>query len=123
MTREAVPVLLTVMICAALAELTLRLPKVSEVVLRLATAAGGEEPLPVRFTTCGLSPALSVIVMAAVFAPTVVGEKETKSVQLFPGERLAAQGFVKLNCEASGPVFVTEEIVNVAEPDEVKRII
>lgn len=123
MTREAVPVLLTVMTCAALAELTLRLPKVSEVVLRLATGVGGEAPVPVRFADCGLSPALSVSVMAAVFAPIVVGEKVTERVQLLPSDKLPGQGLVRLNCETSLPVFAIEEIVRVAEPDEVTKIV
>jgi hypothetical protein len=79
--RVAVPVLERVTVWGALVVPRLSLPNVR---LLRETEATGAVPVPLRLTDCGLSGALSVIVMAAVRAPTAAGEKVTLKLQLAP---------------------------------------
>jgi hypothetical protein len=77
---------------------------------------GAATPRPVRFTNCGLPPALSKKATVPVVAPTAVGEKLTATAQLDPGATASEQldSIVKLELtvmpkkfRASLPVFVT----------------
>src|SRR2546427_11379364 len=77
----AVPVLLSVTLCAALVVFTSWLANVRLVGERLTK---GAVPVPVRLTMCGLPAALSVMVIAPVRVPVAVGGKVTLMVQLAP---------------------------------------
>src|SRR5206468_1770221 len=80
-SRGAVPLFVTVRVCAALVVLTVCEPKV-----RLAgdTDRAGATPAPVSATLCGLPAAFEAIDTEAVFAPVVVGLNVTETVQLPP---------------------------------------
>jgi hypothetical protein len=84
MLNEAVPVLVRVTGCAALDVFTVWLPKLRVVGDRLATGAGAAVPVPVKFTTCGLPGALSVMVIVPGWLPVAVGKNVTLIVQLPP---------------------------------------
>jgi hypothetical protein len=79
--RAALPVLLSVTLCAALVEPKARLLKVR---LLTDTLARGAEPVPVRVTAWGLLAALSRRVKEPVRVPDAVGAKVTLKVQLPP---------------------------------------
>jgi len=87
----AAPVLLSVMLCAALVELTSWFPNVRLVGDRLTTAPS---PVPLRPTLCGLPAASSVIVIAPVRLPTAVGVNVTLIVQFPLAATDAPQVFV-----------------------------
>jgi len=70
------------------------------------------DPLPPRFTTCGLLAALSVMVNDPVLLPATVGVKVTLMVQLAPAARLEPQ---VLSC-AKLPVATILEMVSAAVP-------
>lgn len=74
-----VPVLVTVTVCAVLVVPTVCAANVKLVVDRLTT---GIVPVPERAMACGLLLALSVMVVAPVRGPVVVGVKVTLIVQL-----------------------------------------
>ena len=80
------PLLLSVMVCAALAIFTvwllnIRLEGTSEMV--------GNWPVPVKLTVCGLLGALSVMVRLAVCVPPAEGVKVTLTVQFAPAAKLS----------------------------------
>jgi hypothetical protein len=94
MLKVTVPVLVRVIVCAALAVNTgwpARLgmveggPKVKEAAERLAS---GRPPVPVRLTVCVPLGALSVKVKVAVQDPTAAGVNVTLIVQLAPAARV-----------------------------------
>ncbi len=92
MVSAALPLLVSVTLCAGLVVPTAWLPKLRLVDDRL--TAGAElvlVPLPDRPTDCGLPLALSVIVTAAVSVPVAVGVKVTLMVQLAPAARVAVE--------------------------------
>jgi hypothetical protein len=77
MVRLAVPLLVTVSVCAALVAATTRLPK-SRLAAEGVKAAA--MPVPVRFTVWGLPAALSVNTTEAVRVPVALGVKVTLNV-------------------------------------------
>ena len=71
------------------------------------TLAMGATPVPVRLMLCGLSPALSLSVTAAVRAPVAPGVKVTEIVQLAPAASVPVAllaGIQVLVC-AKSPLF------------------
>ncbi len=91
MVSVAVPLLVSVTVCAALVVPTCWLLKV-RVLLDNVTA--GAIPVPLRLTLCGLPAALSVIDSVPVRVPVAVGVKVTLMVQLAPAATEAPQVFV-----------------------------
>ena len=69
-------------------------------------------PNPVSARLCGLFPALSVMEIAPVSVPIVVGLNVTVNVQLAPAATLFPQLFVWLN----GPVNETFEMLRIPRP-------
>ena len=84
MLSVALPVLVSVTVCAALVVPTCWLAKVRLALDRETAGAATLLPLPVRLTVCGLPAALSVIVTLAVLVPVAVGVNVTLIVQLAP---------------------------------------
>ena len=74
MFSVALPVLVRVTDCDALLVPTFWLPN-ERLVAERATAGARATPVPLRAMLCGESLALSVMVMAAVIAPPVIGVK------------------------------------------------
>jgi hypothetical protein len=83
MVSAALPVLVSVTICAALVEFSCWLANVKFDDDRLTVGAGIAVPVPLSVIACGLPVALSVIVTAAARAPVAVGMNVTLMVQ-FP---------------------------------------
>ena len=88
----AVPVLVSVTVCAALVVPTVWLANVRLVEDKLTT--GIATAVPVSETACGLEAALSVSVIAPVSVPAAVGLKVTEIVQLAFTARLVPQVLV-----------------------------
>ena len=111
----AVPVLVMVTYCDAL-----DVPTVTEPNDRLAavkvTGPAGATPVPVSEIDCGELLALSVMVIAAVFAPAAVGAKCPCMVQLAPTARVVPQLLAKTNCDAPVPVNAMLLMVKAAVP-------
>ena len=82
MASAALPVLVSVTICAALVVFTCWLANVKFDDDRLAVGAGIAVPVPLSVIVCGLPEALSVMVTAAARAPVAVGVNVTLMVQL-----------------------------------------
>src|SRR5712692_2717892 len=82
MLSAALPVLVSVTVCAALVVLIVWLANVRLAGDRLTAGAAVEVPVPVRPTECGLPLALSVMVTAAVRVPVAVVVNVTEIVQL-----------------------------------------
>ena len=91
MFSVALPVLVSVTVCAALVLPTGTLPKLRLVGDRDTT---GAVPTPVSDTVCGLPAALSVIVRVPLIVPDEAGENVTETVQLDPAVRLEPQVLV-----------------------------
>src|SRR4051794_40216491 len=85
--KLAVPVFVTVIVCAADVVLVFWFPKVSDVPL---SDSAGAVPVPLTLTMLGDPPALCAIETVAVFAPVVVGVNVTLIVQVAVGA-MAAQ--------------------------------
>jgi guanyl-specific ribonuclease Sa len=83
MDKAAVPVFLSVMVCAAAVEPTLVAAKVRVVGERL--TAGTPTPVPVRMRVCGVLGALSLKLSVAVKVPAAVGLKVKVVRQDAPG--------------------------------------
>ena len=81
MVRAALPLLVSVTVCAELVVLTWWFPKLKLVGLRLTTGADAVVPEPLNATDCGLPDALSVIVKLALRLPSAVGVKVTSMKQ------------------------------------------
>lgn len=64
----------------------------------------GNDPVPLRFTTCGLVRAESVNVSTPVADPSAVGMKVTLTVHVLPAATLVTQVFAAI---ANGPLAVT----------------
>ena len=99
----AVPVLVMVTYCDALVVPTLTAPN-ETIVGDSVTGPVGATPVPLSVIDCGELLALSVMVIAAVMAPAVVGPKCPWMVQLAPIARVFPQEFAKTNCDALVPV-------------------
>lgn len=107
------PVLVMTMGLAALTVLTVCELKFSEVGARLASPW---IPVPERLTACGVSAALSLRVMLAVFAPVLVGANLACTKQTAFTAKVVPQEFTKAKSEVLAPVSVMELIVKVAVP-------
>jgi hypothetical protein len=83
MLSAALPVLVSVTICAALVVFTCWFANVKFDDDRLAVGAGTAVPVPLSVIVCGLPVALSVMVIAADRVPVAVGVNITLIVQ-FP---------------------------------------
>jgi len=90
----ALPLLVKVTCCAALAVFSFWLPKLSVVVERVTAE---DTPVPASETCCGESLALSVKVMPAEAAPAAVGLNTTLMVQEAPGASTAGLGMQLLH--------------------------
>ena len=77
----------------------------------------GPTPVPVNATLWGELPALSVIVIAAVSGPAVVGAKCPWIEQLVPAARLVPQLLPNTNEEALAPVTEMLEMDSVTVPE------
>ena len=102
----AVPVLVKVTFFVPL-ETPRSVPGKVRVVAERLTA--GAIPVPLRFTTCGLLPASSLIVKAPLRLPVAVGLKVTVSVQLPPAGTVEPQVFA---CKKS-PLALTLKMLSV----------
>ena len=101
----AVPLLVSVIVWAALVDPNGWLAKVSETGAR--AAVGVPAPIPDRLKDCGLPGASLDIVNVAVRDPVVEGVNVTLMVQLALGARLEPQ---VLTCAKSPPVFPAKAI-------------
>jgi len=90
--RGAVPVFVSVTVCAALVVFSAWLPKV-RVVGASITAGAGFAPVPVSAMFCGLVLSLSVSCNVAVSLPTTVGLNVTLTVQVL----VAPKGMLPLH--------------------------
>ena len=108
--RGAVPVFVTVTICAELGTPTAILPKLSDVEERPST---GFVPIPVSETLCGLPVPLLVSVNVPVRAPAAVGVKITEIVHVALTAMLAAQ---PVFVSAKSPLIAIFEISSAAVP-------
>jgi hypothetical protein len=90
MASAALPVLVSVTICAALVVFTCWLANVKFDDDRLTVGAGTAVPVPLSVIECGLPVALSVMDTVAVRVPSAVGVNVTLIVQfpLFPATEL-----------------------------------
>ena len=98
MFSKAVPVLVSVTVCAALGVLSCWLANVRVVADKLTAGAAAVVPLPVRLTVWGLPVALSVKVMVPGWLPVAVGVKVTVMVQLAPAATEVPQVLVWAYC-------------------------
>jgi hypothetical protein len=117
MVRCAVPLLVTVSVCAALGTPTSSLPK-----SRLA-AEGVKAvtmPVPLSATVRGLPAALSVIFIDAMRLPVAEGVKVTLAVQLAPGATELPHVLARTKSAALEPVTIMLVIFKVALPLLVK---
>ena len=116
----AAPELVRVTSWAALVVPTSWLPNVR---LPGLSVTPGAVPVPLSAAVCGLPPALSEMLRAAVLEPAAVGVKVTEMVQLAPAARvlgLVGQVFVWPKSAALVPVSPIELIVSGAVPELVK---
>jgi hypothetical protein len=97
----AVPELVMVTVCELLVEPTFTEPNARLVADRV---TDGSPPVPLKAMVCGELMASSVMVMAAVSAPVVVGAKCPWMVQFAPPAKLVPQLFPKTNEDALAPV-------------------
>ena len=81
MVRDALPLLVSVTVCAELVVLTWWFPKLKLVGFRLTAGADEDVPEPLNATDCGLPDALSAIDKLALRLPSAVGVKVTLMVQ------------------------------------------
>ena len=83
MVSAALPVLVSMAVCAALVVLVTEV-KVSEDGVRETSGAGAVVPVPMRETVCGEPVALSAKTTLDVRLPVVVGVKVTTTLQFAP---------------------------------------
>jgi hypothetical protein len=98
--NAALPVLVSVTVCAALVVPMVWLAKVSEVGEKLTAGAGTAAPVPVSVAVCGLPAVLSTMLNVPVRVPAAVGLKVTLIVQLAP----AATEVPQVSLSAKSPV-------------------
>lgn len=114
----AVPLLVRVIVCAALVVPTFWLPKLALAGLSV-TPGADVTPVPERGTLCGLPPALSLMLTVAVRAPFADGVKVTLIVQLAVAARmpgLAGQLSDSVKSAVFVPFTVMPLIVSAAVP-------
>jgi len=114
--RAAVPVLVMVTDCDALAEPTFTAPN-ERLVAERVTGAVGATPVPLSAMLCGDVVALSVMVIAAFKAPAAVGAKWPWMVQLAPTVRLVPQLLANTKEDALVPVTAMLLIDSAAVPE------
>jgi hypothetical protein len=114
MVSVALPVFVKVTLCEVLSVPTVWVPNDRLVAESEATGLP-DTPVPLSETLCGEFDALSVMVMAAVSGPVVVGAKCPWMVQFAPAARVVPQLFANPNEEAPAPVTAMLEMVKVAE--------
>ena len=117
MFNTAVPLLVSMDVWDRLVVPMSRVPKMRLLLDRVMT--GARIPLPVRGTDCGLSGALSVIVMDPSRRPTALGVKAIVMMQLAPGARLLPQVLVW----AKSPLATMLVMVSTAVPQLVSVIV
>jgi hypothetical protein len=115
MVNAAVPVLVITTVCDALVKFKEIEPN-DKLVAENVTGAVGATPVPVNAIVCGEPAALSVIVIAAVFAPLAVGPKCPWMVQFAPTARLVPQVLANTNWDAPVPVTAMLVMVSAAVP-------
>lgn len=108
------PVLVNVTLCDELVAPTSTLPNAR--LLADNDTVVAVTPVPVNAMDCGEPVALSVIVMAAVMAPAVVGAKCPWIVQFAPTARLVPQLLENAKADAFVPVTKMLPIVRVPTP-------
>ena len=101
--NAALPVFVTVTVCAALFVPTVWLLNVNDAGLTPTTGVT-PTPVPARFTTSGLLASLSVIVTAAALVPVAVGVNVALIVQFPPAASELPQVFVAAKSPLSVPV-------------------
>jgi hypothetical protein len=116
MPRLALPVLVSVIVFAALVVPVVWLPNVRLVGFNVTAGAGAAVPLPVNATLCGLPAALDGMPSVALRAVSAAGVKVTLIVQFAPGATDAPLQFVDANSPALVPVTVIVPRVRVALP-------
>jgi hypothetical protein len=94
MASVAVPLFVSVTVCAALVVPWSWLPKVSDESDTAAFGTNGTVPVPLKAMVCGLPDTLSEIVSVPVNAPALEGAKETETVQLAAAASAPPQLFV-----------------------------
>jgi hypothetical protein len=97
--RDALPELVSVMLCAPLVVLIVWFPKARLVGESETAGAAAAVPVPLRATDCGLPGALSEIVNVPGWLPVAVGAKLTLIVQLPPAMTEVPQLSVSAYCE------------------------
>ena len=102
MVNEAVPLLVSVTVCALVVAPTTMFPKERLPGFRVTAGTGGVTPVPESVALSGLLDALVRKVKDAVLAPSAVGVKVTLTMQLLPAARLAPHGLLEM---AKSPAF------------------
>jgi hypothetical protein len=112
----AVPVLVSVTLCAALDMPTCTLPKAMVLLDKLTAGVGAEAPVPLRLTLLGEPVALCAIAKLPLRAPVAPGLNVTLTVQVaFAATEL--QLFVCVKSAAFVPPTVTPLTVSAAVPE------
>lgn len=94
--NEAVPLFVSVTVCALVVAPTTIFPKERLPGLRVTAGTGGVTPVPESVALSGLVAALVRKVKDAVRAPSAVGVNVTLTMQLLPAARLAPQGLLEM---------------------------
>jgi len=115
MVRTAVPVFLTVTVCAALDEPRATEPKLSEAGLN-EMAGAAATPVPFSAMVCGEPVTLSPTVIDAESDPATAGVNVTPIVQVAFAARLVVQVVESVKLPEFVPVTFTEVMVSVAVP-------
>ncbi len=115
MVSMTVPLFVSVTTWVGLVVLRGWLPKLKFPVDRL-TAGPEGVPVPIKLITCGLPPALSVMVIAPARVPMAVGAKLTLIVQLAPAATLPPFGQVMPDAGKKSPLGTMLAMVNAALP-------
>ena len=113
MLRVALPMFVSVTVCAGLVVPVVWLANVKLDGDMLAIGAVGAVPVPVKGIACGLPEALSVNVIAPVRVPVAVGLKVTLTVQETVAASVAPHEVADL---AKSPVARIDAMFNVALP-------
>jgi len=119
MVSAPLPVFVKVTVCEALVVPTAWVPY-DKLVAESATAGTPTSPVPLSVIVCGDPAASSVMVMAAVSGPVVVGSKCPRIMQFAPAARAVPQSFANPNEEAFVPVTAMLPKVSVPLPVFVK---
>jgi len=116
MLSVAVPLLVSVTVCAEVVVVTTVGPNGTLVGESKTAGAAAAVPVPVMVTACGLFAALLVNVSEAEAPAAAVGLKVTDRTQLLPAPRLLPQGLVRANWLAFAPVSAMLVMLSAASP-------